>query len=87
MPFQLVITMSHSENNGKHHVWERQVQLQLWKGQEEGEYTQGTVPLLANAAFPVSCMVLPYPQLCAGSYSAGSRAAGTLLAHALRGSF
>lgn len=43
-PTSFVITMSHSENNGRHHVWESWVQLQLGKEWEEGEYTQGTYP-------------------------------------------
>lgn len=45
MPYNsFVITMSHSENNGRHHVWERWIQMQLEKGWEEGEYTQATYP-------------------------------------------
>lgn len=43
-PTSFVINMSHSENKGRHHVWERWSQMQLGKGWEEVECTQATYP-------------------------------------------
>lgn len=74
LPFQLVLTMSRFENNDQVSCLGKMVSRVGGAGIDTG-----TLPLLANATFPVLCMELVHPSSALGHCSAGSHTAGTLL--------